>query len=221
MLKGHTNWVMSVAFAQNGSQVVSGSYDNTVRIWNAATCEVEAVLKGHTSEVCSVAFSLDGSQVVSGSIDNTVRIWNVATCEVKAVLEGHTHWVNSVAFSQDGSQVVSGSYDYTVRIWNVATNTVTGELQSMSTTTIRLPDGSIVHCVGEGNFHMSYPEQSTLSIHGPLSISDDCQWIVGALQDCWIPSHNCNFVSSSISGDKVCLGYDFGNVIIFDMKVAP
>jgi WD40 repeat protein len=125
--------------------------------------------------------------------------------------------VNSVAFAQDGVQVVFGSNDRKIHIWN----TVTGELQLMTTTIITLSDGSIVHRAEESNFHMSYPEQSTLSIHGPLSISDDCQWIMGALHDCWIPSHNHDFRSSSISGDKVCLGCDSGNVIIFDMKVAP
>ena len=64
--------VYSVAFSHNGSQVVSGSNDGAVRIWNATTGEVEAELKGHTNWVSSVAFSQDGSQVVSGSSDKTV-----------------------------------------------------------------------------------------------------------------------------------------------------
>ena len=71
-MKGHTDRVISVAFAQDGSQVVSGSYDKTVQIWNAVKGEVEAVLKGHTGFVMSVAFSQDGNQVVSGSYDKTV-----------------------------------------------------------------------------------------------------------------------------------------------------
>ena len=165
----------------------------------------------------SVAFSQDGIQVVSGSYDKTVRIWNVITGEVEAELKGLTDEVWSVAFSKDGSQVVLGPDNNATQIWN----TVTGKLQSMTTTTITLPDASIVHRVGEENFHISYPEQTVLSIHGPLSISDDCQWIMGALYDCWIPSHNRNIVSSSISGDRVCLGCSSGHVIIFDMKVAP
>ncbi|KAF5324287.1 hypothetical protein D9619_011432 [Psilocybe cf. subviscida] len=113
--------VNSVAFSQDGSHIVSGSGDNTVRIWNVTTGETEAVLKGHTSHVESVAFSQDGSHIVSGSWDNTVRIWNVTTGETEAVLKGHTNSVTSVAFSQDGSHIVSGSYDNTVRIWNVTT----------------------------------------------------------------------------------------------------
>ena len=52
--------VVSVAFSHDDSRVVSGSYDKTVRIWNATTGEVEAELKGHTDWVMSVAFSQDG-----------------------------------------------------------------------------------------------------------------------------------------------------------------
>ena len=62
------NLVTSVEFSQDGSRV--GSSDNEmIRIWNAATGEVEAELTGHTNFVTSVAFSWDGSRVVSGSLD--------------------------------------------------------------------------------------------------------------------------------------------------------
>ena len=213
-LKGHMDYVRSVAFSWDGSQVVSGSDDKTVRIWNLMTGEVESELKGHRGWVMSVAFSQDGSQVVSGSSDKTVRIWNVMTGEVEAELEGHMGRVMSVAFSQDGSQIVSGSDDNTIKIWNIAT----GKFQLMTTTIVTLPDASIVHNAGRGCFHISYPE-STLCIHGPLSISDDRQWIVGALHDCWIPSHNRDFFGSSFFGDRVFL-YFSNNVVIFDMKVS-
>ena len=177
---------------------------------------VEAEMKGHTLGVLSVVFSHDGRRVVSGSNDKTVQIWNVMTGEVEAVLEGHTDFVTSVAFSQDGSQVVSGSYDKTVRIWN----TMTGKSQLMTTTVITLPDASVVCKVGGSNFCISYPDHPQLSINGPLSISLDHQWIMGALHDCWIPSHNRDFVTSSFSGDRVCLGYSSGKMIILDMEVA-
>jgi WD40 repeat protein len=81
------SWVESVAFSQASSRVVSGSSDQTVRIWNVTTGEVEAELKGHTDSVGSVAFSQDGRQVISGSDDQSVRIWNVTTGEVVAELK--------------------------------------------------------------------------------------------------------------------------------------
>jgi len=60
-LKGHTHWVRSVAFSQDGSQVISGSDNKMVQIWNVMTGEVEAELKHHTNRVRCIAFSQDSS----------------------------------------------------------------------------------------------------------------------------------------------------------------
>ncbi|PVH71123.1 vegetative incompatibility protein HET-E-1 [Cadophora sp. DSE1049] len=128
-LEGHTNAVTSVAFSSDGKQVVSGSVDETVRLWDAATGAALQMLEGHTSEVTSVAFSPDGKQVVSGSYDKTVRLWDVAAGAALQTLEGHTDEVTSVAFSPDGKQVVSGSYDRTVRLWDATTGTALQTLE--------------------------------------------------------------------------------------------
>jgi WD40 repeat protein len=59
-LTGHTGRVMSVTFSLDGKQVLSGSSDNTVRLWDAATGAPLQTLEGHTDRVTSVAFSPDG-----------------------------------------------------------------------------------------------------------------------------------------------------------------
>ncbi|KAG4428260.1 hypothetical protein IFR05_016256 [Cadophora sp. M221] len=120
-LEGHTDGVTSVVFSPDGKQVVSGSRDQTVRLWDAATGKRLQTLEGHADGVTSVAFSPDGKQVVSGSRDQTVRLWDAATGKRLQTLEGHTDHVTSVAFSPDGKQVVSGSHDQTVRLWDAAT----------------------------------------------------------------------------------------------------
>ena len=126
---------------------MSGSFDNTLRIWNVVTGESEAELKGHSGRVISVVLSPDGSHVVSGSDDNTLRIWNVATGESEIELKGHSGRVNSVAFSSDGSHVVSGSDDNTLRIWNAVTGEseaeLKGHLDSVNSVSFS-PDGSHV-----------------------------------------------------------------------------
>ena len=78
--------------APTGTGIASGSYDDTVRLWDAATGQpVGAPLTGHTGAVYSVAFSPDGTRIASGSDDNTVRLWDAATGQpVGAPLTGHT-----------------------------------------------------------------------------------------------------------------------------------
>ena len=129
ILRGHTSCVTSVAVSPKDKYIVSGSYDNTIRIWDFATGrQIGESIVEHYGIVRSVAFSPDGNRVVSGSDDRTIRIWDVATCkQIGEPLEGHTAEVLSVTFSPDGKRVVSGSWDHTIRIWDVATGKQIGE----------------------------------------------------------------------------------------------
>ena len=110
--------VTSVAYSPDGSHVVSGSYDNTIRIWNATTGQLVAgPFQGHTDVVTSVAYSPDGSHVVSGSHDNTIRIWNATTGQLVAgPFQGHTDCVTSVTYSPDGGYILSASNDKSIKV---------------------------------------------------------------------------------------------------------
>jgi small GTP-binding protein len=114
-----------VAWSPDGTRALSGSYDRTVRLWDAATGQCLRVLEGHTARVLSVAWSADGTRVLSGSGDRTVRLWDAATGQCLRVLEGHTDRVYSVAWSADGKQATSAAENGVWRVWNLAVSPTT------------------------------------------------------------------------------------------------
>ncbi|KAL0945638.1 hypothetical protein HGRIS_014792 [Hohenbuehelia grisea] len=115
--------VECVSFSLDGTRIASGSKDNTIRLWDAATGEqIGTPLSGHDSPVTSVAFSPDGTRIASGSYDNTIRLCDAATgVQIGVPLSGHYDLVNSVVFSPDGTRIASGSYDKTIRLWDATT----------------------------------------------------------------------------------------------------
>jgi WD40 repeat protein/predicted Ser/Thr protein kinase len=73
----HANSVYSVTFNPGGEFLVSGSADDTVKVWAVGSWREVATLRGHQDWVSSVSFSPDGKFLASGSGDKTVKVWEV------------------------------------------------------------------------------------------------------------------------------------------------
>ena len=117
-LTGHTDAVRSLAISREG-QLISGSGDRTIKIWNVETGKLWKTLEGHTNEVFSLTISKEG-QLVSGSSDRTIIVWNIETGQILKTLKGHTNFVSSLVISKEG-QLVSGSADKSIKVWNIKT----------------------------------------------------------------------------------------------------
>ena len=144
---GHASSVSSVVFSPDGQTLASGSYDNTIRLWNVQTGTHLRTLMGHTDRIYSVVFSPDGRTLASSSYDNTIRLWNVQTGIHLRALTGHRGSVYSVVFSPDGAMMASGSGDGTIRLWSAQTGihlrTLTGHTAAVNSISFR-PDGQML-----------------------------------------------------------------------------
>jgi len=121
--------VASASFSPDGKHLVTGSWDNSARIWNSETGLAELKLEGgHTQFVNSAVFSPDGTKVLTASDDKTVKLWDAKTAEPLQTFTGHTDRVRSAVFSFDGKRVLTASNDNTARIWDAETGEVVHEL---------------------------------------------------------------------------------------------
>ncbi|XP_024218529.1 F-box/WD repeat-containing protein 7 isoform X2 [Halyomorpha halys] len=114
VLKGHDDHVIT-CLQFSGSRIVSGSDDNTLKVWSATTGKCLRTLVGHTGGVWSSQMS--GSTIISGSTDRTLKVWNAETGQCIHTLYGHTSTVRCMHLHE--KKVVSGSRDATLRVWDV------------------------------------------------------------------------------------------------------
>ena len=122
VLKGHTETIYSLVFSPNGKQIVTGSFDKTVKIWDANTGKEIRTLtgpQGHKQMVLNVAVSPDGSLIASGSSDNTANIWDYPMSDpLKKWALGEA--VHSTVSTPDGTKAAAGLKDGSIRLWKIA-----------------------------------------------------------------------------------------------------
>jgi WD40 repeat protein len=145
LLIGHRGSVYGAEFSLDGTRVVTRSYDQTARVWDANSGALLLTLGGHEAEVNFAQFSSDRRKVfttsdasTSGTRTTRIRMWDVGDCKAanplfkgnacRAVVLAHLQGeISSVAFSRDGNRVsrvintdgIRSQYNNAVRVWDI------------------------------------------------------------------------------------------------------
>lgn len=197
--KGHSNFCFSVKFSPQGNLIASGSFDETVKVWDVRTGECVSTLPAHSDPVTGVDFNRDGTCIVSSSHDGLMRIWDVATGEcLKTIYAEGNPPVTFVKYSPNGKFVLSGMLDGKLRLWNVTGN------DSKNPTNI-LP---LTH---------SSKDYLSIGLSSSQGRGGQCTKTYGG----HVNSKYCIFSAFSVANPKrqsIVTGSEDGNVHIYDLQ---
>jgi WD40 repeat protein len=166
-LVGHTSYIYPVAYSADGRWIASGSWDETVRVWDAATEEVCAILP-QPGRVLALAFSPDSTRLVSGCAPGeSLHIWNVATARLEHTFKGPGRIaIQAIAVSPDGARIAAWDADRSATVLDAATGAEVhsfrlapaGTKESLAYS----PDGRLLAGTGEDSTHIDLWDAQTL-----------------------------------------------------------
>jgi WD40 repeat protein len=119
VLSGHTDVVNDLTFSSDGTLLVSGSDDKTVKLWDIQTGGVIKTFSNHEDSVLPVSISADHTTIASGPNDNTIHLLDIQTGECYHTIEQQDP-VYHISFSPTNPKhLISISGD---RVWQWDTN---------------------------------------------------------------------------------------------------
>jgi Tfp pilus assembly protein PilF len=117
----HGKFVRAVAVSPDGTVLLTGSDDCTVRLWDSATLQPVGQPIPHPNPIRAVAFSPDGKMILTGDVEGKVWRTDRNSPETPEVFFQHPAWVNALAWSPDGKMIASAGLDKRALLWDART----------------------------------------------------------------------------------------------------
>jgi WD40 repeat protein len=218
-----SRWAEKDAVLIGHERILSGSYDNIVRVWNMSSEVIasspSASEGGHTNDVKAVKF-LSPTRLVSASLDRTIRVWkyaddpfNPSKADISPALElyGHRDSVDDVAVHGPTHRILSASADHTIGLWSTSKNNATSAPPSL------LPSASPSFSNKRRKIGSEGPQSQAAPQRGPLiqlsGHSDGATGVIFAPQD---PD-----LAHSVSFDHTLQTWDLPTQRSLDSRTLP
>jgi WD40 repeat protein len=113
-IKAHDSLISCLVYnpyAPDGTKIVSGSFDHTIKLWHSNSLQPIYALEGHTNLVLAVDCSPDGTRIVSGAKDGTLKLWDLAyhNC-IQTIQFPQGDYVRSLSYIQNGQYIAVGMH---------------------------------------------------------------------------------------------------------------
>jgi WD40 repeat protein len=117
---GHSAFINSLAFSPNGSLLLSGSYDHSIKLWNM---DFGNLIQNLVEPRHITNLTYKNQRLAVGCSDGIVRIWNYPQLELVYSLVGHDSAVNTVIFDNT-NKLYSASNDNTIAEWDLDSGSI-------------------------------------------------------------------------------------------------
>ena len=183
-LRGHSHKIMAATVFDNGRQLVTGSWDKTVRIWSALSGKMIRKIKLPVP-VNAVAVIADERWIAVGGHDNKIRIFNIRNGKALGSLRGHNMGITELRASSRGNFLLSSSIDRTLRLWDVVRQVSIRHLQRHDSQVLGVrftPDEKYAVSGGRDGYVMVW-DLSTGNLKKAIKAHKEIVWTVAISPD--------------------------------------
>jgi eukaryotic-like serine/threonine-protein kinase len=199
-LLGHVGPVHYADVSADGTRIVTGSDDQTCRVWDSGAIGSQRVWDEKPAGVQYAVYSPDGRRIATAGRDGTLKIWRADGGRTPLLsLRAHTSSITSIAFSPDGSRLVSAPSgdnrkDLNLKVWDSSTGQQVGEMAGHTdgiSCVEWLPQGSTVVSAGWDATVRIWDVETGRCLHAmsltdeiwDLAVSRDGRWIAAGGKD--------------------------------------
>lgn len=118
--------LFSIRFNKDGTELVAGSTDQNLYIYNREINSCVLTLRVHDDDVNAVCFGNDGSNILlSGADDGLVKVWDRRTmsgfgrAQAVGAFAGHRDGITFIDSRGDDKYFLSNSKDQTIKVWDI------------------------------------------------------------------------------------------------------
>ena len=116
----HLVGVSTLKFTRKGENIISGSLDQSLKIWDLTLLKEVRELKKHPGIISAMAITPDDAQIITGTKFSELYVWDFTTLKNVSNLKGHEGEITCIKVTSD-YKLITGCQDCTIRIWNLKT----------------------------------------------------------------------------------------------------
>ena len=116
-LSGHHSGIRAIAIQQRTNRVFTGSYDNTIKVWNLDGGSCEATLEGHVAWIRSLFCHGHEPLLFSGSDDGEIKVWRTDSHDLTGGIQTQAGGILAITVDYEREWLLAGCYDTSIQVF--------------------------------------------------------------------------------------------------------